>query len=67
MSMYQYKIDKQKILKDTIFQKRFKMKELFASMLIAIVFTLMVISCAEHEDQLVNKHCGHLTGYEYGA
>jgi hypothetical protein len=43
------------------------MKELFASMLIAIVFTLMVISCAEREDQLVNKYCGHLTGYEYGA
>lgn len=42
------------------------MKELFASMLIAIVFTLMVISCAEHEDQLVKEHCSGLSGYEYG-
>lgn len=42
------------------------MKELFASMLVTIVFTLMVVTCTEHEDQLVNKHCGHLTGYEYG-
>ena len=43
------------------------MKELFASMLIAIALTFMVATCAEHEDQLVTKHCGHLTGYEYGA
>lgn len=43
------------------------MKELFASMLIAIVFTLMAISCAEREDQLVKEHCSGLTGYEYGT
>ena len=43
------------------------MKELFASMLIAIVFTLMVISCAECEDQLIKEHCSGLTGYEYGT
>ena len=43
------------------------MKELFASMLIAIIFTLMVISCAEHEDQLVKEHCSDSSGYEYGA
>ena len=42
------------------------MKELFASMLIVIVFALTVVTCAEHEDQLVKEHCSGLTGYEYG-
>lgn len=42
------------------------MKELFASILIAFGFSFAVITCAAHEEQLVNKHCGHLTGYEYG-
>ena len=43
------------------------MKELFASMLFAIVFTFMVISCAAHEDRLVEEYCSGLSGYEYGA
>lgn len=43
------------------------MKEILASMLFAIVFTLMVISCAAREDQLVKEHCSGLSGYEYGA
>ena len=43
------------------------MKELLASLFIGILFSMMVIACAEREDQLVNKHCGHLTGYEHGV
>ena len=44
-----------------------KLKELLASLLIGILFSIAIISYAEHEDQLLNKHRGHLTGYEYGA
>ena len=43
------------------------MKELFASMIIGLLFGLMITTCAEHEDRLVEKHCSGLTGYEYGA
>ncbi len=43
------------------------MKELFASLLLGILFSMAIISCAEHEDRLVDKHCSGLTGYEYGA
>ena len=36
------------------------------SMLFGLSFFYAMLACAEQEDQLVEKHCGHLTGYDYG-
>lgn len=43
------------------------MRNMILGAIFAIALALTVVTCAEHEEQLVNKHCGHLTGYEYGA
>lgn len=43
------------------------MRDMILGAILAIAFGYMIIACAEHEDRLVEKHCGHLTGYEYGA
>lgn len=47
------------------------MKETIITILFSVLFGLgfgyAILACAEHEDQLVEKHCGHLTGYEYGV
>ena len=43
------------------------MRDLILGAIFAIAFSLMIVTCAEHEDRLVDKHCSGLTGYEYGA
>lgn len=46
------------------------MKKTIITILFSILFGLgfcyAVFTCAEQEDQLVEKYCGHLTGYDYG-
>ena len=43
------------------------MRDLILGAIFAIALSMMIVSCAEHEDRLVEKHCSGLTGYEYGA
>lgn len=42
------------------------MRDMILGAIFMIALALMVVTCAEREDRLVDKHCGHLTGYEYG-
>lgn len=48
-------------------KERNKMRDMILGAIFAIALILMVVTCAAHEEQLVKEHCGHLTGYEYGA
>lgn len=36
------------------------------SALLGILFAYTIISCMNTEDELVNKYCSGLSGYEYG-
>lgn len=42
------------------------MRDMILGAIFVIALTLMVVTGIEREDQLVDKYCGHLTGYEYG-
>jgi len=41
-------------------------KEVIISLVIGALFGLMIVLCAQKEDRLIQTHCSHLTGYEYG-
>ena len=43
------------------------MRDMILGAIFAIALALIVVTCAEHEDQLVKEHCSGLTGYEYSA
>lgn len=42
------------------------MRELLAGSLVGILMAFIILSCAAKEDELVNKYCSGLSGYEYG-
>lgn len=43
------------------------MKDILAGLILGLVFGGMILACAQAEDELVQKHCSGLSGYEYGA
>ena len=42
------------------------LKEFIGMVLIVALFCVMILLCAEKEEELIKTHCSHLTGYEYG-
>lgn len=42
------------------------LKEIIAGLVVGILFSGMILGCAEREQKLIKEHCSNLTGYEYG-
>ena len=41
------------------------MKDILAGLILGLVFGSMILTCAARKEELVQKHCSGLTGYEY--
>ncbi len=42
------------------------LKEIIAGLLFGLLFSFMILGCAEKEQKLIDNHCSGLTGYQYG-